>query len=372
MVQLFVRVFFLLMICAVLWLTFSQAQTADPANSYFVLGCGLAVLVMGFSIDMFVHKKSLAALAGIFFGLIVGMLFGMAFNFILRFAYSVHDVPESATLPLQSLIYILCCFLAITFILQTKDDFRFIIPYVEFSKQTKGGSPLILDTSAIIDGRIADIAATGVFGAPLIVPRFVLNELQAIADSADRLRRQRGRRGLDILNKMQTHADHDTAIEDIDLTPAEKAEPVDHQLVSTALKLAGRIVTNDYNLNKVASLRGVAVINVNDLAHAVKPILLPGEPIAVRVVKQGDQPGQGVGYLEDGTMVVVEEGRNLVGQEVEAVVTSALQTSAGRMIFARMDDTPAVDRPRPDQRDTRGPARPSGPYRSGNGPNRRT
>jgi len=221
--------------------------------------------------------------------------------------------------------------------MQTKDDFRFIIPYVEFSKQTKGNCPLLLDTSVIIDGRIADIASTKVITSPMVIPRFILNELQNIADSSDRLRRNRGRRGLDILNKMQTNPEIDLSIQDITLVSKEAAEPVDHKLVSAAQKLAGKVVTNDYNLNKVASIRGVDVINVNDLANALKSVLLPGEILQVKVVKPGDQQGQGVGYLEDGTMVVIEQGRQYLHRDVEVVVTSVLQTSAGRMIFGKID-----------------------------------
>ena len=341
MVSWFIRAMFLLMVVAMVWLTWSQdAYTGTDAARTLVMSFGIAALVIGFSIDLLVRKKNLAALAGILFGLLVGMLIGLGFNYVLEFVYDVYGVTSlrASLEPLKWLINVLCCYLAITFIMQTKDDFRFIIPYVEFSKQTKGSCPLVLDTSVIIDGRIADIAATRILNAPLIVPRFVLNELQNIADSADRMRRTRGRRGLDVLNKMQSNHELDISIEDVHLTAAERNEPVDHQLVATCIKLGGKIVTNDYNLNKVASIRGIEVININDLANALKPILLPGETLSVKMVKPGDQPGQGVGYLDDGTMVVVDQGRQFLGQEVDPVVTSVLQTSAGRMIFGKIDD----------------------------------
>ncbi|MBN1846364.1 MAG: PIN domain-containing protein [Sedimentisphaerales bacterium] len=303
----------------------------------------LTVTTLGLTVDLLVRRKSLAALAGVFFGLLAGSIVGLGFSYIVEFLYQVHQVKEGTDLyrakdGIKLIIQVLCCYLAIAFILQTKNDFRFIIPYVEFSKQTKGAAPLVLDTSVIIDGRISDIASTRILGASMIVPRFVLNELQNIADSPDRLRRARGRRGLDVLNKMQSDKDIDIEILDVGLTSRQQSEPVDQKLVTTALNLRGKIVTNDYNLNKVASLRGVEVININDLANALKPVVLPGESMSVRVVKPGDQPGQGVGYMEDGTMIVVEQGRQFMNREVEIIVTSVLQTSAGRMIFGRLPD----------------------------------
>jgi len=305
----------------------------------------ISVIVLGLIIDLLVRRKSLAALAGVFFGLLAGSLIGLGFNFIVEYLFQEYGVREGdlykAKDGIKLIIQVLCCYLAIVFILQTKDDFRFIIPYVEFSKQTKGSIPLILDTSVIIDGRISDIAATKILSAPMIVPRFVLNELQLIADSSERLRRARGRRGLDILNKLQSNKDLDISIEDIGMTTRQQSEPVDQKLVTTAIKLGGKLVTNDYNLNKVASIRGIDVININDLANALKPVVLPGEPMQIKIVKNGDQPGQGVGYMDDGTMVVVEYGRQYMNREVELVVTSVLQTSAGRMIFGKMEE----DRP---------------------------
>jgi len=234
---------------------------------------------------------------------------------------------------------VVSCYLVISFILQTKDDIRFVIPYIEFTKQIKGVRPILLDTSVIIDGRIADIAESRLIESPLVVPRFVLGELQAIADSSDKLRRNRGRRGLDILNRLQGNAKIDVAITDPQIAKSEGMD-VDHKLVALAKTLGARIATNDYNLNKIAQLQGVDVININDLAGALRPVVLPGESISVRIVKPGEEMGQGVGYLDDGTMVVGEQCREMVGQEVELVVTSVLQTSAGRMIFGRREDLP--------------------------------
>jgi uncharacterized protein YacL len=220
--------------------------------------------------------------------------------------------------------------------MQTKDDFRFIIPYVEFAKEIKGLKPYVLDTSVVIDGRIADIVETRVIDNQLIMPQFVIAELQQIADSGDKLRRNRGRRGLDILNRLRSDPKVDLAIYDREL-PEFAGQPVDQKLVLLAKHLEGKVVTNDYNLNTVAKLHNVGVINLNDIANSLKPVFLPGEAIVVRIVKAGEEMGQGVGYLEDGTMVVIENGREHIGEQVAATVTSVLQTSAGRMVFGRFE-----------------------------------
>lgn len=238
----------------------------------------------------------------------------------------------------QLLITLVCCYISISLLIQTKDEFRFIIPYVEFSKQIKGGRPLVLDTSVIIDGRIADICETGVVDTTLIVPRFVLQELQSIADSSDKIKRNRGRRGLDVLKRMQSNTKMDLQMHEGNLSGADNNVKVDERLVLFAKTLDARVVTNDFNLNKIAQLQGVDVINLNELANALKLVALPGEQITIRIIKQGDQIGQGVGYLDDGTMVVVEQGRQALNQEVDIVVTSVLQTPAGRMIFGRIDN----------------------------------
>jgi uncharacterized protein YacL len=209
---------------------------------------------------------------------------------------------------------------------------------VAFSRQAKGPRPFLLDTSVIIDGRIADVAETRIFESDVLVPRFVLAELQAIADSEDRLRRNRGRRGLDMLNRLQKSDKVEIRLYESHVTSVEEQRDVDAKLVALAEHLNGRVVTNDYNLNKIAQLRGVPVININDLANGLKPVVLPGENLRVKIVKPGEEPGQGVGYLEDGTMVVAESGRSHIGEEIMIAVTSVLQTSAGRMIFGKLDE----------------------------------
>lgn len=199
-------------------------------------------------------------------------------------------------------------------------------------KETRDVDHKILDTSVIIDGRIADICRTGFLEGTLVIPSFVLEELQHIADSSDVLKRNRGRRGLDILNKIQKELKMEVLIYEGDF---EEVNEVDSKLVKLAKVLSGKVVTNDFNLNKVCELQGVKVLNINDLANAVKPVVLPGEEINVQVIKDGKEHGQGVAYLDDGTMIVIEGGREFIGERIDVLVTSVLQTSAGRMIFAK-------------------------------------
>src|SRR5947209_14519902 len=299
-----------------------------------------AIAVSG---DLFVRHKQITTISSVYFGLLLGLVIGSLFSmalepFLLKGPPPVRDLVQ----PLRLLIILISCYISVSTLLQTKDEFRFVIPYVEFSKQVKGGRPLVLDTSVIIDGRIADICDTGIIDTKMIVPRFVLQELQSIADSSDKIKRNRGRRGLDMLKRMQNNPRVDLQMHEANLTELREVQKVDERLVVLAKALGARVVTNDFNLNKIAQLQGVDVINLNELANAMKSVALPGEALTLRVVKQGDQIGQGVGYLDDGTMVVVEHGRGAIGQEVEITVTSVLQTPAARMIFGRIDGKPAA------------------------------
>ena len=198
--------------------------------------------------------------------------------------------------------------------------------------EARAFSPKILDTSAVIDGRIADVCRSGFIEGPIVIPGFVLEELRHIADSADQLKRNRGRRGLDILNRIQKELAIPVQIYEREVGPNLE---VDDRLIRLAKLLGGKIITNDYNLNKVAALQGVPVLNVNELANAIKPVVLPGEEMMVHVIKDGKEAGQGIGYLDDGTMIVVDGGRRHIGDKVAVMVTSVLQTAAGRMIFAK-------------------------------------
>ncbi len=306
--------------------------------SWAVLG-GMVGLSLGIiALDASIRRKQLDAITSVYFGMIVGLFMAYVANLALEPLFQGEDKwVEVVRFNVMLILGLVFCYICISLLMQTKNDFRFIIPYVEFSREVKGTKPLILDTSVVIDGRIADVVEAGIFDAQLVMPKFVIAELQGIADSSDRLRRSRGRRGLDILNRLRTIPDIDVEIFDREL-PEFGAHPVDMKLIILAKHLEGKLVTNDYNLNKVARLEDVGVINLNDLANALKPVFLPGEHLEVRIVKTGEEPGQGIGYLDDGTMVVVESGRDYVNQQVAVAVTSVLQTSAGRMVFGRVEN----------------------------------
>jgi len=314
----------------------------NPTESPVGLAAFAITLMVGavaLMADLFIRRKQITTISAVYFGLLLGLVLGALFSMALEpfLTYSEQPQLQAFAQPLRFLITLLCIFLSVSTLLQTKDEFRFIIPYVEFSKQVKGTRPLVLDTSVIIDGRIADICDTGILDTKLIVPRFVLQELQHIADSPDKLKRKRGRRGLDMLKRMQVNPKIDLQVHEANLTELNDVQKVDERLVVLAKVMGARVVTNDYNLNKIAQLQGVEVVNLNEIANAVKSVALPGEILSVRLVKPGDQMGQAVGYLDDGTMVVVEQGRSLIGQEVGITVTSVLQTNAGRMIFGRIE-----------------------------------
>ncbi len=318
-------------------------------------GMGLFI----FLVDVLTPKKKFSALAGVFFGLLVGLLILWVLAPVVDMMVTTFslNVTLPAVLAIKWVLGICICYLTISIVMRTKDDVRFVIPYVEFAKQTKGARPLVLDTSAIIDGRIVDLCQSKLFDAPLVVPRFVLNELQLIADSADKLKRNRGRRGLDILNKMQTDPVIDVEIDDSILPEVEEVKGVDQKLMMFSKACNGRLATTDYNLSKVARVREVDVVNINDLANSLKVVALPGETMEVKIIKPGEESEQGIGYLDDGTMVVVEGGRNKIGRELLISITSSLQTSAGKMIFGKFEgfvqDTGSENRRRPYRRPVR-------------------
>jgi uncharacterized protein YacL len=314
-----------------------HSDTGD-LRAWVVFSGILALGVLIVASDIMIRNKQITTLSAVYFGLLLGLLLGTILSTALDpFLFDPDTGKQQAERQgLRLLVTVVCCYICISTLVQTKDEFRFIIPYVEFSRQVKGPKPLVLDTSVIIDGRIADICDTRFLDTKLIVPRFVLQELQSVADSSDKLKRNRGRRGLDMLKRMQNNPKVELQMHEGNLPELRDVTKVDERLVVLAKALGARVVTNDYNLNKIAQLQGVEVINLNELANALKSVALPGENMGVRLVKPGDQAGQGVGYLEDGTMVVVEQGRAHLGQEVAITVTSVLQTPAGRMIFGRL------------------------------------
>lgn len=317
----------------------AAGSTAGGLATFFLIVL-LSLAVIG--LDIAFPKKKIAWISAGYFGLLIGLVTTYLMGLALEPFFADHagetgsgDALRQSVTATLLLVFSYC---GVSFLLQTRNDFRFIIPFVEFQRSVKGVKPLILDTSVVIDGRIADVMETKLIDCPLLMPRFAIVELQHIADSSDRSRRTRGRRGLDVLSKLQNMPGVELQIDDAEL-PEYANQPVDLKLVALAKHLEGKLVTNDFNLNKVAKLQGVTVINLNDLANALKPVFLPGERFEVDVVKSGEEVGQGIAYLDDGTMVVVDQGRNHIAERVVVTVTSVLQTSAGRMIFARYEYT---------------------------------
>jgi len=280
------------------------------------------------------HRLTEMPALDILFG-VIGIMIGMVFAFLLSLIVRTIDVPVLPEI-ITLLLFIICGYygghIGITRRAELMDG------YARRGHLTKGiaagnARPKVLDTSVIIDGRIYDICKTGCLEGKIIVPAFVLKELRHIADSSDAMKRARGRRGLDILHSMQRELDQRVAVEEKDY---EDVDEVDLKLLRLATDIGGILVTNDYNLNKVAAVQNMPVLNINDLANAVRSVLLPGEELPILIAKEGKESGQGVGYLPDGTMVIVENAKKHIGETLDIVVTSALQTSAGRLVFAKL------------------------------------
>ncbi len=293
--------------------------------------CGFMASGAIILIEVGMRRFSIRNLSAAVFGLIFGFFMAWILTNVLKL------IPMSIELfsSLQIVLILVFCYLGMVIAMRGKDEFNLIVPYVKFVRQDEREDIVLLDTSVIIDGRIADILETKFVEGKIVIPRFVLRELQQIADSQDALKRNRGRRGLDILNKLQKNSNLKVKIQEEDFP---EIKDVDAKLVKMAQLLSGKVVTNDFNLNKIAELQGVAVLNINELANALRPVVLPGETMEVRISKEGKEYNQGVGYLDDGTMVVIDNTRHLIGQVAKVTVTSVLQTSAGRMIFAKLEE----------------------------------
>ncbi|MGD9014594.1 MAG: PIN domain-containing protein [Candidatus Omnitrophota bacterium] len=300
-------------------------------NSYFGLGVGLLIsfwvilLELGMRHLSGTSKGLSSAVFGLVLGLILAKLVGDAFTFA--------QIPEDTLNLVRFFLTLVFCYLGMVIGLRGKDDFNLIIPYVRLRRQDQGEEAVIVDTSIIIDGRITDICKTGFMDTKMVIPRFVLKELQSIADSTDPIKRQRGRRGLEILNNLRKDSTLNVIIHDEDFP---EIKDVDTKIVRMAKALEAKVLTVDFNLNRVASIQGVRVLNINELANAIKPVVFPGEVLKLRLLREGKEHNQAVGYLDDGTMVVVEDARRMIGQEVKVAVSSVLQTQAGRMIFTRL------------------------------------
>lgn len=337
MTELIMRALFALA-CASIGLKVSDYRGREEDLWGILIGLGVALIII--ALEIVLSKRPIQSISAIVFGIITGCIIAILLYFILELAITPRLVERLGffyehefKLVLGLSLAVILCYVCTMVIYQTRDRFRFIIPYVEFQKEEKGARPILIDTSAVIDGRLAELCDTRIFDTTLIVPKFVLQELQHVADSGDRLRRNRGRRGLEMLQLLQR--DESVAIQIHDGRSA-RGSTVDSKLVSLAGQLQARILTCDYNLSKIAELQNVDTVNLHDLANALRPAVMSGEEMSLKIIRSGDEQGQGVGYLNDGTMVVVEQARDRLGQTVNAVVTNTLQTNAGRMVFARL------------------------------------
>ena len=325
MTLLFIRVFFIIISGII-------GYQIGIINQNPLFGVVSSVLGAAFLIIIEANLKqvSVRGLSSMVFCLLLGIFMANLVSDIL----SLLPLDEVLKPILRVILTLVFSYLGAVMALRGKDEFNLIIPYVRFKRQDIKDGVILLDTSAIIDGRVSDIFKTGFLGGRLVVPRFILQELQRLADSEDDTKRQRGRRGMDILKNMQKDPVADIRIHEDDLTGNEA---VDLKLIKLSKIMDARICTTDFNLSRIASIQGVEMLNINDLVNAVKPVVFTGEELEIKLLKEGKEASQAIGYLEDGTMVVVSDGRKGLGQTVKVYVTSALQTQAGRMIFAKME-----------------------------------
>lgn len=307
-------------------------QTLDPGDTGIgiigaIVGCMGAIAIILAEIGM--RKVSVRGLSSAVFGLILGLIMAK----LVGDAFSLAQIATDSIYSVRVTLTLVFCYLGMAVALRGKDEFNIIIPYVRLRRQDQSEGVVLLDTSVIIDGRILDILKTKFLEGKIVVPKFVLKELQQIADSTDPIKRQRGRRGLEMLHTIQKESG-------MTITMHEEDDPATHEVDAKLVKLAkileAKILTVDFNLNRVATIQGVKVLNINELANSLKPVVFPGEEMHIKLIKEGKEHNQAVGYLEDGTMVIVEDARRLINQEVKVSVTSVLQTQAGRLIFTKL------------------------------------
>ncbi len=324
MTLLFIRGFFFI-------ITVVVGASIGSINDQAVFGLGVGGLfgILLILVESSLRRVSVRGLSSMVFGLLLGLVMANLISNIISII-PLGEYTHSLTRVILTLIF---SYMGAVMALRGKDEFSIIIPYVRFKRQDVKDEFILLDTSALIDGRIADVYKTNFLSGRLVVPRFVLQELQRLSDSQDDLKRQKGRRGMEVLRGMQKDPDIDVIINEED-APEENA--VDAKLIKFAKILGARICTLDHNLSRVASIEGVETLNINDLLQAMKSVVLSEEELEIKLVKEGKEANQAVGYTEEGTMVVVADGRKAIGQKVSVVVTSVLQTQAGRMIFAKL------------------------------------
>ncbi len=337
----FVRIGFVgLMLVVMMLYVFSITQKAGDLEVGFAKRWWVPVVTalifagIFLAVDVLMPRKKISMVSGVIFGLMAGLMAAWVFSTVIDLVVQSWGFEAGSFISaIKVLLGVSLSYLGVTTVLQSQDDFRLVIPYVEFAKQIRGPRPLLLDTSVLIDARIVDIAATGLIQQAVVIPGFVLEELQTLADSHDRMKRNKGRRGLDMVSKLQRMGTVEVVI---DTTPVQK-KAVDLAIVELAEIIKALLVTLDTGLARIASIQKIPILDMNDLSNALKPTVIPGKLIRVDLIKAGEQQGQAVGYLEDGTMVVAEDGFEYVGQTRELVITSSMQTAAGRLLFARVD-----------------------------------
>lgn len=337
----------------------AQICRMDDVLKGILVGVLLALLVI--VVEAISSRRPISSISAILFGLLIGFILARFFtegvflmlgpdaykmvgteirqkrdekgNWIIKHEPAVNeqDFRNAVSLGMTCIF----CYLGVSIFYQTRDRFRFIIPYVEFRRAEQGPRPLVLDTSVIIDGRIADVVEAKLLEGTVVVPRFVLTELQGVADSDDRHKRSRGRRGLDVLDRLRHNSDIDVSIRE---AYEGGGKSVDMQLVDFARGIDARIATTDFNLSKIAQIQGIDVVNLNDLSNALKPMVLPGDELEVELIKPGEEPGQAVGYLPDGTMVVAEHARERIGTAATLVAHRVLQTTGGHLVFCKVKE----------------------------------
>lgn len=327
----FIRIFFLILsaVCGYyLWPLLPALKGGALAGAGMGVVAGILLIV----IEIKLRSISLRNLSAAAFGLAFGFFMAWMISLIVRLL-PVDEIFYSAFQIISTLVF---CYLGMVISIKGKDEFNLVIPYVRFSREDQKDQLFLLDTSVIIDGRIAGICEAGFISGRLMIPRFILRELHQIADSADETKRNRGRRGLDMMERIKAIPGIEVIIHDEGLSDIKE---VDAKLVRLAKILNCQVITNDFNLAKLAKLEGVKILSINSLASAVRPVVFPGEKMAIVIKKEGKEKNQGIAFMDDGTMVVVDNAKRLIGKNIDVIVASVLQTSAGRMVFAKLEDS---------------------------------
>lgn len=310
-------------VCTVIGYSLGEELNFVYATIAFSIGMIIVLL------ETFARKISLKGLSSSVFGIILGLILAKLFGG----AMDLFVIPGEIAAMIKKYLLFIFVYLGLTLGIKGRSEFNLIIPYVKFRRQEIKEEAVVMDTSSIIDGRVLDIVKTRFLEARFIVPRFVLNELHALADSTDHMKRQKGKRGIEILHTLKKEDNVDVVISDEEV---KEVKSVDEKVVRLAQDLDAKILTTDYNLNRIAQLQGVVVLNINDLANALKPTFISGERFSLKLMKEGKEHNQAIGYLEDGTMVVVENAIRLIGKVVNIEVSSVLQSPSGRIVFTKL------------------------------------